>query len=105
MKRILESDKIIPVLLTIISFLLALLSFFGKKQVDAVESIGTQFSKFQIETVKNNSRMDKTIQLMQQRQNDIYQQELHPTTLRSQKNEKDIIRIKSDVKTIKSIIK
>ena len=105
MKNLFNSDKTVPILLTFISFLLALLSFIGKKQVDSIDQIGIQFKKFQIETLKSNSILDKAIQINKQWTHDVYEKEIHPNTLRSEKNEKDIIRIKSDVKTIKSQIK
>jgi len=105
MKKILESDKTNSLLLLVISVLLGLLIFIGKKQVESIDKISIKFSKFQIESVKANSKLDKTIQLFEQHQKDLYQQELHPTTLRSQKNEKDINHLKSDVNSIKSIIK
>ena len=105
MKRLLNSDKLVPLLLLIISFLLTMLGFIGKKQVDSIENIGTQFKQFQIETLRSDSKFDKAIQLNRQWTHDVYEKEIHPNTLRSVKNEKDIIKIKTDVNNIKSIMK
>ena len=105
MKRILNSEKANPLLLILISVLLGLLVFYGKKQVESIENINSNFEKFQIESVKANSKLDKTIELYQLHENDLYKQELHPTTIRSQRNEKEITHIKSDVNTLKSRLK
>ena len=94
-----------PLLLILISVLLGFLVFYGKKQVESIENINSNFSKFQIESVKANSKLDKTIELYQQHENDLYRQELHPTTIRSLRKEKEINGVKADVNNLKSIQK
>ncbi len=105
MKKLINSDKTATFLLLIISVLLGFLVFIGKGQLNSTKVLTKKFTKFQIETIKSNSKLDKTIQLYQQHDNNLYQLELHPTTLRSEKNEKDIIKVKADVINLKSIIK
>jgi len=105
MKKIINSDKTVPLLLLIISVLMGFLVFIAKGQLNSTKSLDMKFSKFQIETIKSSGKLDKTIDLYQQRENDLYKQELHPTTLRSVRNEKAITKVKSDVITLKSLIK
>ena len=105
MKKLFTSDKFTPLLLLIITALLSFISWAGQKQVKSIESISRDFKQFQIETIKNNSKLDKTLELNQQWTHDVYNKEIHPNTMRSQKNEKDIIKIKGDVKNLKSILK
>jgi len=92
-------------MLLIISVLLGFLGFLGQKQVNSIEKLGNKFSKFQIETIKSNSKFDKALEIYRLQSNERYLQEIHPTTLRSKKNEKDLVKVKTDVSKLKSIIK
>lgn len=100
-----KSNKSLTILLLIITALLAFSAWSIEQQLQESKRNGERFQKFQIEMTQVWSDMKADIKVDNANATKTYNIEIHPNTLRSLKNEKDIIKIKSDVTNIKSIIK
>jgi len=100
-----SKDLRITVLLLIIAALLGFNSWTVEQQFQESKKTGLRFQKFQIEMTKVWTGVKSDMRVDDAEASNIYKMETHPNTLRSERNEKDIIKIKSDVTNIKSIIK